>query len=317
MAAPLNPRFILNLAAGNGYVAKHGVELKALFRSHFPTCDVQPSGTGDHASLLAARASHDGYNAVVAVGGDGCTHYVAQGLAGNADALPLGVIPVGTGGDYRRSLGLEHRLDAYLQTLARGHTRLVDTLVVDHTNRSGVETSVHVLNVASVGMGGWVDDYVRSAPRALGAGAAYYFASLRGLVSTPLLALRVTVDGEVHNLETRMLALCKGSYFGAGMHIAPHATLDSGLVELVALTQRTRAGFLTNSQAIYSGKHLGREGTWAVQGREVLVEVAPQHRTSAKLDLDGEPAGAGSFRVRVAPGSLRVFAGATTETPFQ
>ena len=298
---------MLNGAAGNGYVHKHAAELKALFRSYFPECDMDLSGTPDHATLMASRAEREGYDAVVAVGGDGCTHYVAQGLAGKPGALPLGIVPVGTGGDYRRSLGFEHRLDAYLQAIKAGRTRAVDTLHVEHTDAHGAAAHCHVVNVASIGMGGWVDDYVRTAPRALGPGAAYYMASVRGLVSTPLLQLRVTVDGTVHEVETRMLALCKGSYFGAGMHIAPHAELGSGDVELVALTQRTRLGFLTNSQAIYSGKHMSRAGTWTARGREIHVQVAPTQVADAKLDLDGEPSGAGNLAVRVEAGSLRVF----------
>ena len=308
MAPPLKPLFVFNGAAGNGYVHKHAVELKALFRSYFPDSGMEFSGTPEHATLLAASAASKGYDAVVAVGGDGCTHHVAQWLAGVTNALPLGIVPVGTGGDYRRCLGLEHRLDAYLSAIKAGRTHAVDTLHAEHTNTQGKATSCHVVNVASVGMGGWVDDYVRSAPRALGAGAAYYMASLRGLMSTPLLQLRVTVDGTVHELETRMLALCKGAYFGAGMHIAPHARLDSGEVELVALTQRTRLGFLTNSQAIYSGKHMQRAGTWTARGREIRVQVAPMQLADAKLDFDGEPSGAGDLVVRVVSGNLRVFA---------
>lgn len=311
MATPLRPLFVVNPAAAGGLSERQLTDLHALFLRYFPHAHVRKSDDGNHASAIAKAASSEGFDAVVAVGGDGMIHHVAQGLIGTKNAPALGMFVVGTGGDLRRSFGIEHRPDRYLEAIKSGQVRAIDTLHVSFEHQ-GTKTERHVLNVASVGMGGWVDSYVRTAPRMLGASAAYYLASLQGLLKTPLLELEVRVDGTLHQVQTRMLALCNGRYFGAGMHIAPDASLDDGVVDLVALTQRTRLGFVRNSSSIYDGSHIGRATTWHTRGKHIEVWIKPSQMYAARLDLDGEPLGHAPLTLKTAPKSLLVFDNGTT-----
>jgi YegS/Rv2252/BmrU family lipid kinase len=201
--------------------------------------DVSLTATPGHAIDLARQAAREGRKLVVAVGGDGTLHEVANGVLEAGADTAVGYIGQGTGGDFRRTLGIEHRLDAYIDAIAAGRELRVDVGRVQYRAPSGEERRRFFVNILSAGLGGLVDRYVSDATRALGGKAAYYLASLRALarIRRGRLKCDVALDGETQSreIDSFMIAVCNGRYFGSGMHVAPMARPDDGRFEVVSL----------------------------------------------------------------------------------
>src|SRR5690606_35402838 len=185
-----------------------------------------------HAVEIAEQAARDGRPAVIAVGGDGTIHEVANGLmrAREDGVTPskLGIVGQGTGGDFRKTLGLAHRLDRYCQAIASGNTRAIDMGKFRYRNHKGENDQAYFINILSMGMGGLVDQYVAQSYRSrLGGTAAYFAASVKALIKSEvgILDCMVKLAGESQELEvvTRQLSVCNGRYFGSGMEVAPMA----------------------------------------------------------------------------------------------
>jgi YegS/Rv2252/BmrU family lipid kinase len=255
---------------------------------------------------------------VIAVGGDGTLHEVAHELMRARDAgvkLPrLGVVGQGTGGDFRRTLGLEHRLDRYCQVIASGKTRAVDVGRFWYRADDGAETQHYFLNILSVGMGGLVDRYVAGASRALGGTVAYLGASLKALARSEVgvLACKLGRNEERREIEiaTRTIAICNGRFFGSGMEVAPMAEPDDGCFEVVSLGGAPKLKFMVSSLAIYGGSHIGKPGVEHHRCDRIEIDLRNEAiRDEFPLDVDGEPLGTLPLRVEVVPKAIEVLVG--------
>jgi diacylglycerol kinase (ATP) len=309
----VNPLLVVNPTSGGGATGRTFAAMKETIERALGPVDVAMTTHSGHGIDLAREGALAGAPLVIAVGGDGTLHEVVNGLmqakAGaygtKADATQLGMIAQGTGGDFRKTLGLEHRLDKYLEALKSGRTRALD--VGKFTG--GGKTGHYFVNILSAGMGGLVDRYVADASRMLGGTAAYFGASLRALVNARLGNVRATVtnDGktETHSIRSFMIAICNGRYFGSGMKVAPMAEVDDGVLDLVALGATSKLGFAMTSRGIYTGAHIGQNGTVHLRGQKIVLDLANEDARSVfLLDVDGEPMGGLPLTVELVPKAL-------------
>lgn len=315
----MKPLVILNPRSQGGKTARQAEELMRVVRRYLGEVDEVHTERGRHATEIAAQAHADGRQIVVAVGGDGTIHEVVNGLmqareGDHADAGPaLGIVGQGTGGDFRRTLGLEHRLDRYCQAIAAGVTRPADVGRFSYRSDGGESRTAYFNNILSVGMGGLVDRYVANDSQRFGGTVAYFMASLRALVEIDLGVLRCTVTSgesvrEVE-LKSRMLAICNGRFFGGGMEVAPMASLDDGVFHVVSLGGGPKLRYVLSSMSIYSGEHVHKPDVEVFTCSSIDVELANTGiRERFPLDVDGEPLGTLPISVQVVPNALRVFA---------
>ncbi len=291
----MKPVLVVNPKSGGGKTGKTFAAMHRTIESRLGPCEVLETERAGHAISLAEEAATAGHPLVVSVGGDGTFNEVVNGLLrakANGKEAELGLIAQGTGGDFRRTLGLEHRLDVYLDALTGKKTRTID--VGELTYGGGKKR--HFVNILSAGMGGLVDQYVADGSRAMGGTAAYFMASLKALVNAKVGRVRckTTLDGVVTErvVPTMMIAICNGRYFGSGMHVAPMAELDDGIFEVVALGETTKVGFALKSNGIYDGKHMREASTVHMRGETVELSLEnPEALPHFLLDLDGEPLG--------------------------
>jgi diacylglycerol kinase (ATP) len=312
----VNPLLVVNPTSGGGATGRTFAAMKETIERALGPVDVAMTERPGHGIDLAREGAIAGAPLVIAVGGDGTLHEVVNGLMqakggadgapnGRADATQLGMIAQGTGGDFRKALGLEHRLDKYLEALKSGRTRALD--VGKFTG--GGKTGHYFVNILSAGMGGLVDRYVADASRVLGGTAAYFGASLRALVNARLgnVKATVTMDGQTttHQIRSFMIAICNGRFFGSGMKVAPMAEVDDGVLELVALGATSKLGFAMTSRGIYTGAHIGQNGTVHLRGQKIVLDLANEDARSVYLlDVDGEPMGGLPLTVEVVPKAL-------------
>jgi diacylglycerol kinase family enzyme len=223
----------------------------------------------------------------------------------------VGYLGQGTGGDFRRTLGLEHRLDAYVEALARGRERRVDVGRVRYRGIDGTSQSRWFLNILSAGLGGLVDQRVARAPRVLGSTAAYFLASVGALIACRrgTLRCRSSLGGEQfeRTLGAYMIAICNGRFFGSGMHVAPMAKLDDGRFEVIAMDAPNKVAFAAVSHRVYDGGHLHAQGVVHFPCDRITIDLENADvRESFLLDIDGEPLGCLPLEVELVPKALRV-----------
>ena len=302
---------IVNPKSGGGKTERAWPELSKVIDAKLGEHDIVFTERAGHGIELAREGAKKGHSLIVAVGGDGTFSEVVSGVVASGADAQVGIIGQGTGGDFRRTLGIEHRLDAYLSALTSDKTRALDVGKVTFDD-GGKESTRYFVNIVSAGMGGLVDKYVATASRALGGGAAYFGASVKALLRAELGHVRaeVTLEGktETHRIRTFMLAICNGQYFGSGMHVAPMAQPGDGVFELVSLGPTNKVAFALTSSAIYKGEHLKQPGAVHLRGDKITLTL--DNERSAKphflIDLDGEAVGGLPMTVEMLKGAVTV-----------
>ena len=239
----MKPLLVVNPRSSGGKTGELFDRMRAPLEAAIGAFDVAITDRSRHAVEIARGAALEGRETVIAVGGDGSIHEVVNGLMEARDkgatSTRLGVVGAGTGGDFRKTLGIEHRLDRYASVIAEGKTRRIDVPRVTYTTHTGERAQAFFVNILSVGLGGLVDRYVAEGGRAFGGTAAYFIASARALLESRIGTVACTFwlgDKASHEeLQTRNLALCNGRFFGSGMEVAPMAKLDDGVLEVIDL----------------------------------------------------------------------------------
>jgi len=304
------PLVVVNPRSGGGRAGRTFTEVREVLERSLGSFDVAFTTAPSHAIELAREAVAGGARLVVAVGGDGTLHEVANGVldAGVPDAA-VGYVGQGTGGDLRRTLGLEHRLDAYVQAIASGRVKRVDAGRLKYRAHDGTTKTRWFVNILSAGMGGLVDQYVSETTKALGGKAAYFWASTRALAACQRGRLRcdVSLAGDTHQrqVDTYMIAICNGRYFGSGMHVAPMAKPDDGRFEVVSMDAPGKLAFAAFSRRIYEGKHLSAPTVQHFGCDRIAIDIENERaRGVFLLDVDGEPLGGLPIEVELVKGAL-------------
>ena len=187
-------RIIINPAAGSGDTRKRWPQaIVALREAGLRPEYVLTEGPGE-AIALAQQAGLDGYDAVVAMGGDGTAHEVANGLLRVAPPPPLGLLQTGTGRDLSRLLALPDGLEGQARLIAKGDTQRIDVGYCRYTKAGETREERAFLLLAGAGFTSGVIDRSRGLKRWLG-GPAYFAAALLELLRAEARPARLTLDG--------------------------------------------------------------------------------------------------------------------------
>jgi diacylglycerol kinase (ATP) len=303
------PLAIVNPRSGGGRAGRTLGAVRAVLERRLGPIDVTETERPEHAIDLARDAASRGRSLLIAVGGDGTLHEVANGVLDAGTATAVGHVGLGTGGDFLRTFGVEHRLDVYTDAIAAGREQRVDVGKVRYCAPDGTTRTRWFVNILSVGLGGLVDAYVAGTSKALGGTAAYLWATVRALARSERGRLRcdVTLRGTrvERRVETFMMAICNGRYFGGGMHVAPMAKPDDGRFDVISLGAPTKIGFALSSRRIYGGSHLSLPTTTHFSCDRIAVELENDAaRRVCLLDVDGEPLGGLPIAVDLVPRAL-------------
>jgi diacylglycerol kinase (ATP) len=301
-------RVILNPTAGSGGAArKRSAIVSALTASGVAPEVVHTEGPGD-AGRLIRNARRDGVECAVLVGGDGTLNDAVQGFleeGGSVGSGPaLGLIPSGTGGDFRRTFGLGDSVEEAAERILRASPRPLDLGLLSVTSHDGQLVRRAFINITSFGIGGLTDRIVNASPKWMGGKAAFFMGTLRAMLVYRNAPVRVRVDGQVV-LEAPIfnVALANGRYFGGGMMIAPDADPADGLLDVISLHDMSKLQSALLSQHIYKGTHLGQAGVSVARGK--VIEAEPLAAgTEVLVDMDGETPGRLPLRAELAAGAL-------------
>jgi YegS/Rv2252/BmrU family lipid kinase len=308
----LLPLIVVNPASASGATGKAWPGVASAVRQHFGPFEVALTKRSGEAVEIAERAARAGHRLVIACGGDGTINEVANGILRAESETELGILPSGTGGDFRRTLGIPARAADAARALREGETRVTDAGRVTFVNERGEEESRFFVNVASFGMGGDVIKRVKSreglpagAARLLGGRLSFAAAALQAAVTFEKPLVRVALDGgAAAQMSVANFCVANARYFGGGMKIAPNAKLDDGRFDVVAVGDVSALNVLANSYKLYLGTHLGMQEVRHAHARRVRAESADG--STVKLEVDGELAGRLPAEFEMLPGALRV-----------
>lgn len=305
----LRTLIVANPASRGGATRKRFERLLPRVREVLGACDVEWTRGPRDAERIAREAVRAGVERVVVAGGDGTASEVVTGIlaADLGRYVELALLPLGTGGDLRRTLGVAADFETALAGIARGVRRRVDAGRARYVSREGRETTVYFANIASLGISGLTTELVNRASKALGGRVSFLLGALRSIAAYRAddhpVALRL--DGEpIHEGPLVLAAAANGRYFGGGMHVAPGAQLDDGLLDVVVVPGLSKPRLLAELPRIYRGSHVGVRGVLSRRGR--VLEATPVGGEPAWVEIDGEPLGRLPARFEILPGALTV-----------
>jgi YegS/Rv2252/BmrU family lipid kinase len=295
---------IVNPRSANGSTGRRWPKLERQLREALPPFDaVLTRAAGDAARLAADGANR--YGTVVAVGGDGTSSEVANGILAAGAEAALGVIPRGTGSDLVRTLGIPTALQGAASLLARGPRRRIDVGRATFLDLHREPATRWFLNAAEVGLGAMVVDAINHASRRLQGPPAFWWAILTTMFRhRPSLASVVTDRSPPLRLLLSNAWVANGRYSGGGIRSAPRAAIDDGLLDVVLVEHgpawRRVAGLLK----LRSGAFV--ELSEVQYRKAAYVEFTAQ--TPLPIEIDGDAVGTTPATFEIVPSRLTVVA---------
>jgi len=253
---------------------------------------------------------------IIACGGDGTISEVANGIMDSNSAAELGVLPAGTGSDFRRSIGVPANVAAAARALRDGRTKIVDAVRVAFINDKRERETRYSVNVASFGLSTKVLDHASSGeakkwlpgftPRKLGSKLSYAAATVQTTLAASPADVLVQIDGEAERrLRVAEFCVANARYYGGAMKIAPDAKLDDGYFDVVTIGDASSFRLLTNAPRLYFGAHLRMSEVTHALAKQVIARPADKDK-QVRVELDGEVVGRLPATFEIVPRALRV-----------
>ena len=259
-----------------------------------------------HAETLAARARREGFDRVVAVGGDGTLLEVVNGLWWEPrGAQPsVGVVPFGTGCDYVRSFNLGRTLRDKVATALGEATLGVSLGLVRLQGFDGQPRQRVFVNVLGLGFDARVIYGFRQQRLSLPGKTLYFLSGLQELSRLTHHRITGELNGRPLETEAAVMVLGLGRYFGGGLMITPGASPQAGHFQVVLGQKLRRLDVLTLLPWLYFGKHLDHPRIMAEYASHIKVDADPP----AYVEAEGELEGFTPLEAAIIPGALRIAA---------
>ena len=310
------PLVIVNPASADGATREKWPKIASDLRTHFGPYSVAMTEAPGHARTLAAEAAMQGTKFIIACGGDGTISEVANGIMDSNSAAELGVLPAGTGSDFRRSIGVPANVAAAARALRDGRTKIVDAVRVAFINDKRERETRYSVNVASFGLSTKVLDHASSGeakkwlpgftPRKLGSKLSYAAATVQTTLAASPADVLVQIDGEAERrLRVAEFCVANARYYGGAMKIAPDAKLDDGYFDVVTIGDASSFRLLTNAPRLYFGAHLRMSEVTHALAKQVIARSADKDK-QVRVELDGEVVGRLPATFEIVPRALRV-----------
>ncbi len=282
------------------------------------------TGKAGNAAELTFDACLAGYRRFIAVGGDGTVHDVLNGIAGFVDwckasgrpagmsAFTLGVIPLGSGNDWIRSLGISNSIPASVDVIMRGETMRQDVVRVSSLDPYCLpderEVSVsYMVNVGGVGLDARVCGRVNAKKKEGKWGRILYVTSLIDAISKRVPSdVRVLCDGrEVFEGAFLSIAFGIGRYSGGGMRQTPAAVLDDGLLDMTVIPDIALGRIAREVLRLFTGTFLKVPELTVCRGKTMTV-LSSGAGGSEPVEVDGEVVGKIPVRLEVLDDQINI-----------
>lgn len=283
--------FIINPFAG----VDSKDRLPQLIAERLPTdrydCSIQHTEYAGHATIIARQQKNNGYDAIIAVGGDGTVNEVAAGLIHSE--TPMGIIPGGSGNGLAMHLGIGRNARRALRLLGDPKIKQIDTVQMNDR---------FFLNMAGVGIDGLVAYKTKhSTKRGFG---TYFRGAIIESVKYQNRRYTVDIDGQTYTGRFLSVNIANGSMFGYHFKVAAKANTEDGLLDAVIIHDAKKRSYFGNAWRFWAGTM--HRSKLATSDRAPVITLTTHDNTFMHIDGEGYPCEPGTFEFRVLPKSLNV-----------
>jgi len=232
---------------------------------------------------------------IVVAGGDGTLNEVVNGLATDAKKVRVGIVPLGTGNDFARTLGLPSSIEQNIDILRSAKTKRIDLV------RIKSKRTRYFVNVSAGGFSGLVDGKITPkikrawGPLAYIRGAAAALSQLHSYHTQILLDDSEQLSAELYNV-----VVANGRFVAGGLPIAPDANPRDGLLEVVLIPKLSGPEMAVLAAQIVLGKHLSSKATIFRRAKKISVRSRP----GMCFNVDGELVGNAPAVFQILPRAL-------------
>ena len=266
-----------------------------------PEATVRITSQAGDAEAFAREAVEGGAELVVAAGGDGTLNEVVNGMAVDFGRAALGLLPLGTGNDFARSIGVPADLEGALAVLA---ARRIEPLDVARAQIG--ETGRYFVNVSAGGFSGTVNEKMDPELKRAWGPLSYFRSAVEALPELSGFDSVITVNGaETLELKAYSIVVSNARFVASGIPVAPEARLDDGMLDVMIVPESTMPQIAMIVPQVLLGRHLGSE--LLIFRRATRLEVRSE--PPMWFNVDGELVGNEPAAFEVLPRALRVVVG--------
>lgn len=280
---------LYNPAAGRGRARHHVDEAERCLRREGAEVVHLESRSRDHMIDLAGRVSRDAFDRVVVVGGDGTVHLALRELDLE---VPMAVIPLGSGDDFAKTLGIPRNVSDACRVAVHGRIREIDVAEAN---------GLRYLGVAGVGFDSLVAAEANRV-KFVGGSAVYLYSIFKVLPAFEPIRMSITVDGDTFTEDVMFAVVGNTHRYGGGIKIAPAAVVDDGLLDLYLVTKCSKWDLIRTLPRGYTGSHVTSPFVRHVRGTVFRIETD----VPFELNADGELVTSTPVEIRIAREKLRV-----------
>ena len=263
---------------------------------------IETTAQAGDAQKFARRAVASGCDLIISAGGDGTLNEVVNGIAELNSQCRIGIVPLGTGNDFARSIGLPAKVDECLEIIARGHTKAIDVV------RVASDQVRYFVNVSAGGFSGVVDEKLTAeikkswGPLAYLRSAAAALPELRAYKTTVVFDDKETIAMNLYNV-----IIANGRYIAGGIAVAPDAIINDGAIDVFLIPEKPVTELTVLVAQLLLGKHTGNDAIVYRRAAKVAVNSKP----GMWFNVDGELVGNEPALFEVMPGAMQFIVGET------
>jgi YegS/Rv2252/BmrU family lipid kinase len=307
------PLVIANPKSAGGSTRQRWSEIASDLRTHFGPFSVAFTRAPGHGIELARRSAENGRKFIIACGGDGTINEIANGILTSGKNVELGIFPSGTGGDFRRTIGMPSETREAARALRDGETKSIDVGKVTFIDHDDQEAERYFLNITSFGLAASIIERVKGTTSLswlpldnVRGRASFALSTLQEVIAIGATTVRVRIDDkDERTLQTVNFCVANARYFGGGMKIAPGAKINDGFLDVINIGDINTAKIILNAYSLYRGTHIELPEVKDTLAKR--IEARPLNAgQEVHIEIDGELAGKLPATYEIVPGALRI-----------
>lgn len=307
---------IINPRSGGGRTKARIGEIRTRLNAALGETELLLTDAPLAAERLTREVLKRGATHIIGVGGDGTISECVNGFFEHGRAISpaasFSPLMSGTGGDFKRTFGLDDDMAKTIARIAAARARPIDVAHVTLMSRHGKSINRHFINIGSFGLSGAVVNAVNRArlSKMFGGRFAYFFNSAKAALTYRSKRIRLKVDGVFDDeVDMSTVAICNGKFFGGGMMVAPDADPADGAFDIIVLAGGPKRDVLRELNTIYTGDHIRNPRVKVMRGQRVIAAPIGGDKSNAGpvlIELDGEQPGQLPATFTIMPGALQL-----------
>lgn len=283
----IKTHIFFNPFSAGGRTGKAQQEVMRIFEKYFGkdyTFSYTEKQPGD--KHLMDKFLDNGYESIIAVGGDGTIHHVVNQLFQKEEytkKIKLGIISSGTGKGFAESLSLPESIEKQISRIKNGEAYFTDIGKIEYNLNKNTVTRYFV-NEFQLGIGGEVVKRVNQEQKRFNGRLAIPFGTISSILLYPNQSLSIKINGESVESTFTGAIIANGAFTGGGMNIAPFAKLNDGLLDVILIKGQNAFERLLNFSKIYSGRYINSKKILYKQSKEIFIDS----KENIPMEADGE-----------------------------